>query len=192
MSAPIKPIEVLLQSGHTVWSLDDLRVLWNAKNPSSLKSQVQYYCEKKRIIRLHRGMYALNKEYNPFELAQKLVRPSYISLETALRKHGILHQHSRTITCIAPYPRSFTIEKLTYQYHQMDYALLSCPLGIQDCGTHLMALPERALCDALYLGFQSDVSLKKDWNTALLTKLVREFSFPRVISGLQQRSLLPA
>jgi hypothetical protein len=192
MDSRIKPIEALLQSGHTVWSLGDLRILWGTENSASLKSQVQYYCRSGRMIRLRRGIYALNKDYHSYELAQKLVYPSYISLESALRHHGIIHQYSNVLTCIAQYSRTFLIDEHEYQYHKISTTLLSCPIGIQYSNAYAMALPERALCDALYLGFKPDVSAKENWDISLLKKLTQEFSFPRVTSGLQQRSLLPA
>jgi len=191
MDSRTKPIEALLQSGHTVWSLGDLRILWGGVNPAALKSQVQYYQKSGRIIRIHRGIYALKKDYDPYELAQKLVCPSYISLESALRHHGIIHQYSNVFTCIAPYSRTFLVDQYEYRYHKMNTVLLSCPIGIQYSNAYAMALPERALFDALYLGFNPDVSSRENWDTTLLKKLAQEFSFPRVTSGLQQRSLLP-
>lgn len=190
MSSRTKPIEVLLASGMTVFSIDDLRMFWKMKNTATMRVQIRYYVTTGRILRLHRGIYALHAMYDPMECAQKLVRPSYISLDAALRMHGVIHQYSEEMTCIARYPRSYTIGGRTYQYHQITLALLSCPIGVRQQKTYAIASPERALCDALYLGFNPDTAAFTRWDKVLLATLAGEFSAPRVQHGLRIRSLL--
>jgi predicted transcriptional regulator of viral defense system len=190
MSSRIKPIEALLQSGATVWTIHDLRVLWKEAHAGALRDKVKYYVDCQRLLRLRKGLYALRKEYDPFELAQKLIQPSYISLESALREHGVLKQYSSTITCIAPYPREVIIDRRLYRYHRIKADLLSLPLGIEHRSHYDIASPERALCDAFYLGFQPDIGGHHQWNCRLLRDLRREFSVPRVSDGLS--FLLPS
>lgn len=185
MNLRIKPIEALLKSKKSVWSTDDLRMLWRFKNQNTFQVQLKYYIDTDQIIRLSKGVYSLDGNYNSLELAQKLQTPSYISLETALRTHGIIQQYSEEITCIGTYPRSYTIDTVLYQYHQMDRALLSCPVGIEKTAIYNIATPERALVDSLYLGFQPDVSNYTNWNKEILQKLVQEFTMPRILGGLK-------
>ncbi len=190
MSLRIKPIQALLTSGATVFTTDDLRQLWPSPTDNSLKLKITYYVRTRQIIRLTKGVYALDAQYNPLELAQKLQAPSYISLDTALRKVGIIQQYSTDITCIGTYPRTYEVDGKNIRYHQMSRTLLSYPLGIEQTATYAIALPERALVDVLYLGFQPDVDRYGHWDTQLLRKLVKEFSVPRVLQGLQQYKIL--
>ena len=190
MSLRIKPIQALLTSGTTVFTTDDLRQLWPSPTDNALKLKITYYVRTRQIIRLTQGIYALDAEYNPLELAQKLQTPSYISLDTALRKMGIIQQYSTEITCIGMYPRTYDVDGKHIRYHQMTTTLLSYPLGIEQTATYAIALPERALVDALYLGFQPDVGRHRHWDTHLLGKLIKEFAVPRVLQGLQQYKIL--
>ena len=75
-----------MKSGKTVFNTSDLSVLWKISNRDTLKSKIHYLTQNKKIQKLHYGIYALNEEYNKYELAGKLKHPSYVSLETVLRK----------------------------------------------------------------------------------------------------------
>lgn len=177
-------MEALLRSGATVWALDDLRILWKEADANALRDKAKYYVDKKKLLRLRRGIYALSHEYDHLELAQKLIRPSYLSLETALRAHGVIFQCSTVITSVASYPREIVINEHTYRYHQIKEGILALPVGIEQGRHYAMATAERALCDSLYLGFQPDIGTHYQWETALLERLEREFSVPRVTEGI--------
>lgn len=191
MSSQKKPIEVLLACRQSVFDTQDLRALWTMKNDATLRVQISYYVKTGRLLRLRRGIYATTRTYNPLELAQKLANPSYVSLETALRMHGIIHQQDEMITCIGPYSRTMTVDGRRYEYHRMDLMLLSCPIGIERKKSVWVAGPERALCDALYLDYNPDVSRYSQWDGVILRALETEFSLPRITHGLRTRRLLP-
>lgn len=190
MSKRIKPIQALLQDPSTVYTADDLRILWNIQS-NSFYETIKYYLRTNQIVRLAKGIYTLNRNYNPLELAQKLQTPSYISLETALRQAGVIQQYSEELTCVGTYPRVYEVDGKTIRYHQMNQSLLSYPAGIQQTAVYNIATPERALVDSLYFGFQPDVERYKDWDTRMLRKLEKEYNVPRVTLGLQQYQLLP-
>ncbi len=99
-------IEILLHTKRTIFRIDDLRIFWNESNPDRLKSAVQYYVNDNRLISLNKGVYAITKNFDPYELAQKLIVPSYISLGTALQKHGIIFQNINSITSFAQYTKN--------------------------------------------------------------------------------------
>ena len=84
--------DILYQSGKTIFTANDLRILWQKENPDALKSGIKYLVDTNRLIRLRKGVYTLTKDYDRLELAQKLISPSYISLDTALQKYGIIFQ----------------------------------------------------------------------------------------------------
>jgi predicted transcriptional regulator of viral defense system len=143
-------MEQLYQSGRSVFTIDDLRVLWQEDSPDNLKSKAAYYVERGKLKRLRRGVYALDP-YNEFELANKLIVPSYLSLETALLKHGIIFQPASAITSIASYDKKIIVEKRSFHFYKMATDILSNPKGLQREGEVLIAGPERAICDSLYL-----------------------------------------
>jgi len=144
-------IEKLYQLKKTIFSINDLRIIWEEQSPDALKSSAKYFVDTGKLHRLRRGIFALNKAYNTFELANKLITPSYISLETALQKHGIIFQFSSDINSMAEYSRTIDINKQIYKYHAVKSDILINPLGIVNEMNATMASPERAICDFVYL-----------------------------------------
>lgn len=144
-------IEKLYQSGKTVFTIKDLRIIWAEQNPDALKASVKYFVDAKKLQRLKKGIYSLPSGYEIFELSQKLISPSYISLETALQKHGIIFQYFSAITSIASYSRTFIINGQKFHYHSMKKEIFLNPSGIVKEKNYLIASPERAICDFIYL-----------------------------------------
>src|SRR3989338_5547050 len=144
-------MEMLYQSGRSVFSIDDLRVFWLEDSSDNLKSQAAYYVERGKLIRLRRGVYALGS-YNDLELANKLIVPSYVSLETALLKHGIVFQPVPAITSAAGYDKKIIVDAHVFRFYKMAPDILLNPRGLQREGEILIASPERAIGDWLHLG----------------------------------------
>ena len=62
---------------------------------ASRHNQLKRVLAKGELLHIRRGVYQLAKRYqrkplNPFELAQKIYGPSYISFESALSYHGLI------------------------------------------------------------------------------------------------------
>ena len=73
------------------------------------------------INRVAKGKYHFSlKEYNEFELANFLVSPSYILLESVLSFYGILPQFSYTVTSVTP----LKTKSLNYQEKEYEYSHL--------------------------------------------------------------------
>ena len=92
---------------------------------------------------------------NPFnsptteEIAMVIRYPSYMSMEYALSKHGILSQATHTLTLITTKsPYTYKTEQTVYEYHQMHKSLF---WGYKKEGTVLTAEPEKALLDFIYI-----------------------------------------
>lgn len=137
--------------GKSIFTINDLRIIWSEQNPDALKSSVKYFVDNGKLQRLRKGVYALPGDYNQFEAANKFISPSYISLETALQKHGILFQYTSAITSIAGYSRTIHIKNQTYIYHRVQPNILAHPLGIRIENHITTASPERAICDLIYI-----------------------------------------
>lgn len=150
-------MERLYQSGATVFRISDLRVLWREDTPINLKSQVAYYVKQGKLLRLRRGIYAL-ENYDQYELANKLIVPSYISLETALLRQGIMFQPTAAIMSLAPYAKIIRVGGREYRYYAMSTDMLLNPSGLKRVNKVLMAGTERAIDDLLYLRRQPDLA----------------------------------
>ena len=77
-------IAKLYQSPKTILTNKDLALIWQENNQLSLNAKTAYYVKRKVLIRLTRGIFAKNKDFNPKELATSIYTPSYISFETVL------------------------------------------------------------------------------------------------------------
>lgn len=145
-------IKPLIDSGKTVFSLSDLRLLWNIKNPAYLKTVVSRLFGRGEILRLSRGIYALNDRFDRFELANKIKSPSYVSLETVLQESGVVFQNTgNTIFSVSNDSLVRNASGMEFSYSTLLDSILSDPFGIEHRGSAMIASPERALCDRLYL-----------------------------------------
>lgn len=145
-------LKKLIQSGKTVFTLDDLAKIWGIENRNYAKLISSRLFKREEILRINRGVYVLNDRYDLWELANKLKIPSYVSLETVLQKEGVVFQdYSGTIFSVS----NNTISKKTtgkkFEYFKIKDDILLNPLGIERGGQANFATVERALCDRIYL-----------------------------------------
>lgn len=104
------------------------------------------------ITRLKNGVYLFSEEaesVKPEELARHLYSPSYISLEKALSIYGLIPEMVYGITSITPKTtRRFKNRFGNFIYRHIKPALF---FGYRERNGYLMADPEKALLDYLYL-----------------------------------------
>ncbi len=100
----------LLERSETVWSVSQIAQIMPEIKIGSLHDKLIYYVGVGKLQRLRRGIYAKRK-FNPYELANKLYAPSYVSLESVLVKEGIVFQYYETIFLIASVTRDVQVEK---------------------------------------------------------------------------------
>ena len=141
----------LLKSKKTVFNMSDLAILWNIKNQNSLKSKVYYLVDQGNIIRLHQGIFVLDNKYNKNELAGKLKSPSYVSLETILRKTGCIFQYSNEISSISNTNKEYIINNVKYSYRKIKDSVLFNMESIDCHQNYSVAIKERAFLDMIYL-----------------------------------------
>ncbi len=137
--------------GKRLFSLSDL-VLLTGDRRSSLSVQLSRLVASGVIERPARGWYA-----NPFtppsdeEVAMVIREPSYLSLEYALSRHGILSQQARVLTLVTTrLPYTFRTGDGVFEYHQVKRSLFR---GYRREGEVLVAEPEKALLDLIYVRF---------------------------------------
>src|SRR3990167_1110338 len=80
----------------TVFTIDEICQLFPHIPYQSVQDRLYYFTKVGKLKRLHQGIYA-KEGYSLFELANKLYKPSYISLETVLGQENVIFQYYETI-----------------------------------------------------------------------------------------------
>src|SRR3989344_3250302 len=83
----------LYSSRKTVFTAQEISILLKETSMNNLKAKINYFVKKGILIALKRGLYAKNNGFDILEAANKILTPSYISLETVLLKEGINFQY---------------------------------------------------------------------------------------------------
>jgi len=65
-------IEILLRSPKTVFSTKDIALLWGEQGEANVRVRLSNYVKRGKLIRVHRGIYAKDKNYDRFELATRI------------------------------------------------------------------------------------------------------------------------
>ena len=141
----------LYSDKRTVFTLNEIAVLVDEPDFNRIKQNIHYYVRSKKIKNLRRGIYA-KENYSCEELACKIYKPSYLSLEYALQKHGVIFQYHSGITGICYLSRTISIEDNNFIFRKIKNIVLIDTNGINmtDEGINI-ASPERAFLDTLYL-----------------------------------------
>lgn len=143
-------ILTLYQSKRTVFTINEIALITGESERDNLKARLNYYIRKGYLRNVRRGIY-VKKEYDSFELATKILTPSYISLETVLEKEGIIFQHYSTVFVVSYLTRRILVDNLEIQFRKIKDRILFDNSGVINLGNYSIASSERAYLDALYL-----------------------------------------
>jgi len=179
-------IAKLYQSPKTILSNKDIALIWQENDKESLYAKTAYYVKQKALIRLTRGVFAKDKDYNPKELATSIYTPSYISFETALREAGIIFQHYDTIFVASKWPKTMTIDKSTFTFRKLKDMLLFNSVGVVNKNNYSIATAERAFLDMIYLFPNYYFDNLKSINWEKCDELVKIYSNKQLIKRLAQ------
>ncbi|MDF1543418.1 MAG: hypothetical protein RQ731_09860 [Anaerosomatales bacterium] len=142
-------------------------------DPVAIASQLSRWVASGRLVSLRRGVYAVAKPYrarepHAFEVANTLVRPSYVSLESALAFHGLIPEAVYVTTSVTTARTSrFDTPLGSFDYRHISPALMwgytEERLAAHASHTALVARPEKALLDLVHLrpGADSDAFLRQ-------------------------------
>lgn len=142
----------------------DLQAIF-AREDTKRYDAVKYALKKGHLFKIKRGLYLINpsyqkQNYDPFEIAQIIYGPSYISLESALSFHGWIPETVYTTTSVA-IRRSkefrtpigyFNFSHTPTQYFYNEVS------RIESGSVFFIAEPWKALADCIYV-------YKKKWNS---------------------------
>lgn len=140
----------LYKKPQTVFTLKDVSLLFPEISYNNLKARMSYFSKSGSIKKLSRGVYAKDK-FDVLELANKLYVPSYVSLETVLQKAGVTFQYYESIFAVSYLSRTVEIGNHTIEYRRMKKDILLTKQGIEEQGNVVIASPERAFLDAVFL-----------------------------------------
>lgn len=176
-------------------------------NPAYIRRLVSEWIGKKWLIELRRGMYLLNTDHvfsvtERFHVANLLYEPSYLSLESALSFHGVIPEAVPQLTSVGTRKTAHFSNALgTFSYSAIKKTLFwgykKYKLGQTQA---LIALPEKALLDLIYLrkGELRDAdevveSLRLDsmmvLNSKLLLSAAKRFDNSKVLQVARELSI---
>ena len=176
----------LYKKPQSVFTLKDVSLLFPEIPYNNLKERMSYFAKSGSIRKLSRGVYAKD-QFDVLELANKLYVPSYISLETVLRKAGITFQHYESIFAISYVSRTVEVVGKQIVYRRMKKDILLNKQGIEEQGNVVIASPERAFLDAVFLyknyyfdnldplNWDKIMELKDLYKNRAFSKLIKEY-----------------
>ena len=140
------------------------RILAGQTSPAHVRRQLDRWVKSGRVIRLRRGVYLLSDLYSktsahPFAVANALKKASYVSLQSALAHHGMIPEYVPVTTSVTTgRPEELSTPIGRFQFRHVGVTLLSGfgELEIASDQMALLADPEKALVDLLYLTPHSD------------------------------------
>lgn len=150
MSLRKNVLEMILSSHRTVFNVQSLRMLTECEDSQKLTKSLHYYVKEGKILNPRRGIYT-KTTYDEKEMACSLFRPAYISLEYVLHRSGIVFQYDDTVTCVSYLNRIVEIDDKAYQFRIINPVLWIGMEGIDQQDNILIATPERAFLDVVYL-----------------------------------------
>lgn len=179
-------LEIILRSKQTVFSVKDIVLLWGQPAVSIVRERLSYYVKTGKLVRVYKGFYAKDNDYNILELATKIYTPSYISFETVLTRAGIVFQHHRTIFVASYVNREISVGEYTINYIRTKNYVLSNMIGVTNEAGYAVASPERAFLDRLYISreYYFDNQAKLNWN--VIFKIVPSYHNQRLTKKVNQ------
>lgn len=180
-------LDILLRSKNTIFSTKDVSLLWRDSQTSAVQVRLNYYVKSGKLIRIRRGIYAKDKNYNKYEFATKILRPSYISFETALGIAGVTFQYYGNIFVASYVKRDIQCDGQTYSFKKIKDSILNNPVGVDQTSEYALASKERAFLDTIYRSknYHFDNLSPIEWdkvfemlplyNNKKMTKTVKEY-----------------
>jgi len=124
-----------------------------------VRRQLGRWVKAGKIYQLRRGLYALAPPYqqvkpHPFLVANHMVRPSYVSLQSALAYYGMIPEYVPMTTCVtSDRPHEFDTPLGKYRFRRITKERFIA-FNLVDLGEGqeaYLAAPEKALLDLVYL-----------------------------------------
>ena len=140
------------------------QILAGQTSPAHVRRQLDRWVKSERVIRLRRGVYLLSDLYSktsahPFAVANALKKASCVSLQSALAHHGMIPEYvpvTTSVTTGRPEELSTPIGRFQFRHVRIPLLFGFGETEIARDQMALLASPEKALVDLLYLTPHSD------------------------------------
>ncbi|MBW2649112.1 MAG: type IV toxin-antitoxin system AbiEi family antitoxin domain-containing protein [Deltaproteobacteria bacterium] len=160
--------------------------------------QLTRWVKKGYLLKLKNGIYAFNKDYEKIkgeEVASALYQPSYLSLESALSSYGFIPEMVYSyVSVTAKINRTFDNKFGHFIYRHVKSELFWGYREVKtDAGRYLIAEPEKALLDYLYLNL-SKINSESDFenlrfNEDRLSETLNREKFSRYLQAFKIKKL---
>jgi predicted transcriptional regulator of viral defense system len=160
-------LETLLRSNKTVFSIQDVALMWGEENERAISIRLNKYTRAGKLIRVRRGLYVKDQNYDRFELATRIYTPSYISFETVLTREGVNFQYYGNVFAASYINREISVGDQKITFVRMKDYVLSNTTGIEHTGNYAIATRERAFLDRVYVSkeYHFDNLANLNWDT---------------------------
>ncbi|MDZ4181787.1 MAG: hypothetical protein U1B83_02835 [Candidatus Cloacimonadaceae bacterium] len=122
------------------------------------RNKISSLLRKREIIALKSGLYVLSERFGRtlvLEIAANLLYgPSYVSLDYALAAYGLIPEIAFQVTSVTTGRRKVfetAVGTFSYRHLKPGYYCLAYQVRQVEDTAYLIAVPEKALCDKLYL-----------------------------------------
>ena len=144
-------LKTLIETKKTVFTIEEIKDIFSDLSKEALPKSLFRSKKSGELLNPYKGIWAL-PVYDEKELACKIKKGSYLSLETVLYDSGAIFQsYFNTKTCISCASADITINGENYRYTKIKDSLLYNDIYIKQYDNYRVATPERALCDYIYL-----------------------------------------
>ena len=159
-------LETILRSAKTVFTIGDIALLWGEAGGHLMFARLNKYVRAGKLIRLRRGIYAKDENFDRFELANRIYTPSYISFETVLTRAGINFQYYQSIFEASYLTREIIVGDQRISFVRLKDTVLTNLMGIERVGEYSIATRERAFLDRIYVSkdYHFDNLRSLDWD----------------------------
>lgn len=128
-------------------------------NPDLVRKQLSLWTKAGKLHKLRRGMYTLAAPFqrskpHPFLIANRLVRGSYVSCQSALAYYGMIPEHVPTVTSVTtqrPGDWETTLGRFEFHHTKPELFYGYRVVEVSEAQSATMATAEKALLDLVYL-----------------------------------------
>ena len=174
--------------GRSIFTTHEL-VSISAKSASTVVQSLNRLQQQGLLIKIYRGLWAEPgaKVLSPFEMIPYLFPRErvYVSFITALHLHGIIEQIPQVITLASvSHSRTIHTKAGVFSVHQLSPGFFDGFGWYKEGGSFLIAEPEKALIDSLYLSSRK----KKQFGHFPEIHFPKEFSFKKAAQWVERIS----
>jgi len=161
--------------------------------PTDVRRQLSRWVAAGKVVQLRRGLYALSPPFrkripHPFLVANRMMRGSYVSCQSALAHHGLIPEYVQEVTSVTsgrPGRRETPLGRFSFRHLKPSFLSGYRRVSLYEEQEALVATPEKALLDLVHLTPGGDApaylrELRLDWEGLKVDRLERFPGSPKI------------